>query len=291
VASLLQPRLGMSVPIAEARQAVQEHRTWIEVLARAGYATRGALYLIIGGLAATAAFGYGGETTDTQGALLELYAQPFGAALLALAAAGLAGYACFLVCRAALDPEGEARGTWGPAKRAWWALVGFFHASLAVSALSMVLGSGAAHDNDEHARGLTAQLLGVRPLGPILVVALGIGLLIGAGHQFHCAWRAKLDECLDLSNLSTGTRRWIVRLCRFGIAARACVALVAGTFFIVAAVTSDPHEAKGFADSLGALRAMPFGGWLFATVALGLLAFGCYQLVEARYRRVLGCAR
>jgi hypothetical protein len=281
----------MSAPIAEARHVIHEHRTWVEVLARAGYATRGGLYVIVGGLAAMAAFGYGGEATDTQGALLELYRQPFGTVLLSLAAAGLAGYAAFLVCRAALDPEGEAQEKWGPAKRAWWAVIGLLHASLAVSALAMVLGSGAPDDHDEHARGLTAELLAWSPFGPILVVALGVALLIAAGHQLHCAWRAKLDECLDLSSLSRAARRWVVRLSRVGIAARACVALVTGAFFIIAAATSNAREAKGFADSLSALRAMPFGGWIFAAVALGLIAFGCYQLVEARYRRVLGCAR
>jgi hypothetical protein len=281
----------MSVPMAEARHVVHEHRTWVEVLARAGYATRGGLYLIVGVLAALAAFGYGGETTDTQGALLELYAQPFGAVLLGLAAAGLAGYAAFLVCRAALDPEDEARDTWGPVKRAWWALIAFLHAGLAVTALSLVLGSGSVHDHDEQARGLTAELLAWRPFGPAVVVAIGVGLLIAAGHQFHCAWKSKLDDCLDLSSVSAALRRWIVRLSRFGIAARACVAVITGAFLIIAAVTSNPNEAKGFADSLGALRAMPLGAWLFAAVALGLIAFGCYQLVEARYRRVLGCAR
>lgn len=281
----------MNAPMAEARHVVHEHRTWVEVLARAGYATRGGLYLIVGGLAAMAAFGYGGEATDTQGALLELYRQPFGTVLLALAAAGLAGYAAFLLCRAALDPEGEARDTWGPAKRAWWAVIGILHASLAVSAVAMVLGSGSSHDHDEDARGLTAELLAWSPLGPILVVAIGAALLVAAGHQFHCAWKAKLDDCLDLSSLSRASQRWIVRLSRLGIAARGCVALVTGTFFIVAAATSNPREAKGFADSLSALRAMPFGAWIFAAVALGLVAFGCYQLVEARYRRVLGCTR
>jgi hypothetical protein len=282
----------MTVPIHDVRQVVDEHRTWVEALARAGYATRGALYLIVGGLAATAAFGYGGETTDTKGALLELYAQPFGEVLLGLAAAGLAGYAAFLVCRAALDPEAEARGKSGPAKRVWWIAMALLHAGLSVYAISMVLGSGAAtHGHGDEARGITAALLSFRPFGPWLVAGAGGGLLIGAGNQLRCAWKAELDDCLDLSHLSGAWRQWLVRLSRVGIAARACVGLVAGTFLIVAAVTSDPAEAKGFADSLGTLRAMPFGGWLFAAVALGLMAFGCYQLIEARYRRILGTAR
>ncbi|RYZ02706.1 MAG: DUF1206 domain-containing protein [Myxococcales bacterium] len=281
----------MNVRFSDARQVVVEHRRWVEALARAGYATRGALYVIVGGLSALAAFGYGGETTDTKGALLELYRQPFGALLLTLAAVGLAGYAAFLVCRAALDPEGEARSQSGPLKRFWWALMAVLHASLAVWAISMVLGSGSSADGDEQTRGVTAMVLGWRPLGPWLVGAVGVGFGVGAAYDFYCAFSSKLDKALDLSRLSAGARRWAVRASRFGIAARACVSLAAGAFFIVAAVRSNPHEAKGFADSLGSLRAMPMGAYLFAAVSLGLIAFGVYQLIEARYRRVLGRAR
>jgi hypothetical protein len=280
----------MSAPFPEIRHVVHEHRTSVETLARGGYATRGALYLIVGGLAALAASGYGGATTDTKGALLELYSQPFGAVLLSLAAAGLASYAVFLACRAVLDPESEARAKWGPAKRAWWGLMALFHGSLAAYAVATVLGSALRSDGDQ-GRGITAALLAWRPLGPWLVAAVGIGVLIGALYQLRCAWRAQLDDYLDVSRLSASGRRWVVRLSRVGIAARACVGLVAGAFLIVATVTSDPDQVKGFASSLSALRAMPFGSWLFGAVALGLMAFGCYQLIEARYRRILGRAR
>ncbi len=279
----------MSTATSEARHVVREHRAWLETLARSGYATRGVLYLIIGGLAAMAAFGYGGETTDAKGALLELYSQPFGEVLLALAAAGLASYSAFLACRAALDPEAEARKAWGPAKRGWWGLMALLHAGLAAYAISLLVGAGsAASGHGDQTRSLTGAVLSWRPLGPWVVAATGVGFVVGAGYGLYCAWRAKLDDQLDLTSVSIVWRGWLVRLSRLGIAARACVALVAGAFLLVAAVESSAAQAKGFAASLGALRAMPFGAWLFAAVAVGLVAFGCYQLVEARYRRILG---
>jgi Domain of Unknown Function (DUF1206) len=48
-----------------------------EWLARAGIATRGVIYAIIGVLAIKLAFGSGGETTNQQGALAEIAQQPF----------------------------------------------------------------------------------------------------------------------------------------------------------------------------------------------------------------------
>jgi Domain of Unknown Function (DUF1206) len=282
VANPLNGRAGSTL-----RHAARAQHGWVSWLARAGYATRGLLYIIIGGLAALAAFGYGGDTTDSHGALRELYAQPFGQILLVLAAVGLFGYAAFLIYRAALDPEGEARQAWGPAKRAWWLVVGLLHASLGLYAVALVGGEGASAPSPD-AKSRTAELLSWTPVGPWLVLAIGIGLLLGAAYQLSRAWRAQLDEQLDLSTLGHSSRRWVVRLSRLGIAARAGVAAIAGGFLLVAATTANAREAKGFGESLAAVRGMPFGGWLFGAVALGLLAFGFYELIEARYRRVLG---
>ncbi|MGI9077232.1 MAG: DUF1206 domain-containing protein, partial [Gemmatimonadaceae bacterium] len=49
---------------------------WIEGLARVGYAAKGVVYLVIGLLAAKAAFGPGGRTTDQHGAIRSILAQP-----------------------------------------------------------------------------------------------------------------------------------------------------------------------------------------------------------------------
>lgn len=255
-------------------------------LARAGYATRGVLYLMIGGLSALAAFGYGGAVTDSKGALLELYTQPFGQILLVLTTVGLLGYAAFLLYRAAFDPEAEARDGWRKAKRAWWVVVAGLHVSLAWFALQLLTGDSSGAGDETKSQ--TAKLLSWAPLGPWLVAAIAIGLLLGSVHELWCSWRAKLDKQLDLSRLRSETRRGAVWLARCGIAGRGLVGLIAAGCLLAAAVEADPSEAKGFSESLATLRTMPLGGALFAAVALALLAFGLYQMIEARYRRMLG---
>ncbi|WP_203299896.1 DUF1206 domain-containing protein [Marinobacter sediminum] len=40
------------------------------------------------------------------------------------------------------------------------------------------------------------------------------------------------------------------------------------------------------AEMFDAFRSSPFGTWLIGFVALGLVAFGTYSLLEAIYRRV-----
>jgi hypothetical protein len=269
---------------ASVENAVRQHSGWLEWVGRAGYATRGLLYLIIGMMAALAAFGQGGGTTDSKGALGELYQQPFGQALLLAAAIGLFGYAAFSAYQVLLDPERHNQGEARVAKRIGRAFVALLHASLGVYALRLMQG-GQREPTDAH-RG-TARLLGWSPpLGQCLVAVAGLSILGFALQQLACAWRSKLDEQLDLSTLASGTRRLAIRASRVGIAARAIVFLVAGGFLVKAAITADPNRAKSFGESLAALRETPLGEPLLAAVALGLMAFATYEFIEARYRRI-----
>lgn len=273
------------VPAQQLRQAVRQHGRSFEWLARAGYGARALLYFTIGGLAALAAFGYGGDTTDSKGALLELYRQPFGRGLLVLAAIGLFGFALFRGYQVIVDPEHQARGV-RAVKRVGWAAIALLHGALGVFALKLASGNREGAHADE-TRDATAALLNWTPLGPWVVAAVGAIVIGVACHELWCAYRSRLDEQLDLSPLSGGARRWVIRLSRFGIGARAIVGSIVGVFLLLAAINSNAGDAKGFDESLAMVREAPFGGVLFAVVALGLLAFAFYELVEARYRRVV----
>jgi hypothetical protein len=94
----------------------------------------------------------------------------------------------------------------------------------------------------------------------------------------------KLGRNLDLSALSSETRAWVVRVSRFGIAARGVVFCLIGFFLARAAARHDAGQAGGVQDSLEMLARI--GRWPFALVALGLIAYGVYELVNARYRRI-----
>ena len=59
-----------------------------EMLARLGYAARGSVYCLVGGLAFLASIGSGGQTGGSRSALSTLLAQPFGKLLLAVIALG-----------------------------------------------------------------------------------------------------------------------------------------------------------------------------------------------------------
>ena len=70
-----------------AEEAAHEARVaatspWAARLARIGFAAKGVVYLLMGYLATRAAIGAGGEIADTKGALITIYDQPLGKALL-----------------------------------------------------------------------------------------------------------------------------------------------------------------------------------------------------------------
>ncbi len=75
---------------------------------------------------------------------------------------------------------------------------------------------------------------------------------------------------------------WVARL---GYAARGIVFIIVGVFVCVAALQSKPAAARGFGGALQALLAQPFGTVLLFIVALGLIAFAIYSLIETIFHQ------
>jgi hypothetical protein len=243
---------------------------------------KAAVYLIVGGVAARVAFGLGGRFTDTRGALATILGQPFGRILLAVVAAGLLGYALWLLLSAALDAEGRGSDLTGMLKRIGVAARGLLHAGIAFQAGVMVLDTRTRGGNG--VREWTARVLAA-PFGAWMVGIAGTSVLAYGGYQFYRALAGDLAKHLDLAALHVATAEWAVRFGRFGMAARGLVFSIIGAFLIRAALRYDPRQAKGVADALRTL-ATTRTSWLLAAVAVGLVSYGLYELLEARYRRI-----
>jgi len=119
-----------------------------------------------------------------------------------------------------------------------------------------------------------------------LVVGVGAAV-VGVGlHELYEAYKAEFLEYLKLGEMGEKARKWTERWGRLGIAARAIVFGVVGTFLIRAALQYDPKEARGLGGALQTLAQQPLGSWLLGAVALGLVAYGLFMLSVARYRRI-----
>jgi hypothetical protein len=239
--------------------------------------------LTIGVLSARSAIGAGGHTVTDSHDAMDALNGAFGRPLLGLMALGLAGYGIWLVINAFTDAEGKGRDAKGLAKRIGAGIRGIVHIALAGTAVSLLLWQTSGDGHGEKARHWTGRVLGT-PGGVYLVwgVAAAIG---GYGiWQLYRAWSAKLDKQLDLGRLRIGAQRVVIAISRFGIAARAIVFISIAVLFGRAALHRNASEAGGTSESMNELFA--FGRWPFAAIALGVAAYGIYQLIEARYRRI-----
>ncbi|HYH47282.1 MAG TPA: DUF1206 domain-containing protein, partial [Thermoanaerobaculia bacterium] len=82
-------------------------------------------------------------------------------------------------------------------------------------------------------------------------------------------------------------RTWANRAGQIGLPARGAIFVMMGIFLGRAALQADPGEARGLGGALDALAASPSGPWLLGIAALGLIAYGLYGFVLARYRRMV----
>lgn len=259
---------------------------WTVRLARCGYTTKGVVYLLVGTLAARAALGRGGRTTDNRGAIATLSQQPFGRALVALVTLGLFAYALWLFIAAALDPGRKGTDAKGAATRVGSAALGCSYAALGVIAAKLALQRAGGKNSDQATRDWTARLL-AHPFGVALVVLIGLAVLGAAGFFFWQAATARFRDELDLREANAAERGWVVPLGRAGHAALGAVDVTVGIFLIIAAVRRNAGEAKGVGDALAVLAQRPYGWALLGAVALGLVAYAAYTFAEARYRRLV----
>jgi hypothetical protein len=280
-------RLLVGQATQEAQHAVRGASPWLEGFGRFGYLGKGLVYALVGVLAAQAAMGAGGATTDARGALHQIIEATFGEFLLAGTALGLVGYGLWRFVQASMDTENKGANVQGVLTRATYVVIGVTHIGLALSALQLLLGSDVdSSGGDTAAHDRTAWLLS-QPLGQWLVGLVGI-VLIGVGlYQWYQAYDAGFRDQLKLAEMSGTQERWVTCIGRLGFAARGIVFGIVGALLMAAAVHAAPGEARGLGGALATLAEQPFGSWLLGVVAVGLIAYGGYVLVEARYRRMV----
>jgi len=123
-------------------------------------------------------------------------------------------------------------------------------------------------------------------LGQWLVGTVG-AVVIGLGfYEFYQAYTAKFCRKFNLNEMSDTEKTWATRIGRFGLAAKGVVYSIIGFFLIQAARQSKSKQVRGLEGALDSLARQPYGRWLLGVVALGLIAYGVYYIVQARYRRI-----
>lgn len=260
-----------------------KHSQWVERAGRVGHVAKGASYGLIAVLALQVAFGERRQPRDREGVLREVAGGSFGTTVLALLAVGFFAYAFWQFVRTVLDRDDAGSGPKGLAERARHGAVGVIYTVSGIAAVSLAVGSHSGAKGNENAE--TARVLDW-PLGRWIVAIVGLGLLAYGLHNLYTATTEKFRKDLREGEMGHALRSWAVRLGVIGHAARGVVFAMVGFFLAMAAIEYDPDEAVGIDGALAKLAAESYGTWLLTAVALGLLAYGLFCLVQARYRDV-----
>jgi hypothetical protein len=247
---------------------------------RIGYAARGVVFIIIGGFALLAAGGLGAHPQGARDALEFVFRPPFGGFFLWTLAAGLVCFAGWRFLQSIFDADRHGSDLHALIRRAILGGSGLFYLALA-AATGRITFEERHVTEDQSAREWTAWLM-AQPLGRFVLALLALGFASVALGLVVKAFRAPYRDSLDATEAQ---RRMAVALGSFGILTRALLFLLFGLFLGGAAFDADSREAAGLAGVLRAMQHQAYGGVLLGIAALGLLAFGFFQIIESTVRR------
>jgi hypothetical protein len=262
-------------------QAIPKTKKWVEHFARFGYATKGAIYIIIGILSAMAAFGgSGGQTTGRSGAFREIAQQPFGQILLGIVAIGFVGYMVWRFIQAIQDAENKGSDTSGIMVRIGYALSGLLYGYFAYYAFQMITGSGGSSGGGN--KFIVGKLL-EQPFGQFLVGVFAALILAKGIYQIHKVTSGNYIKGIKDSQMNNKLQDTYRKLGQFGLIARAVVFGIIGFFLAKAAVSASASQAKGTEGAFDFLVAEG-GPIVMGIVAIGLAAYGVFEFFKAKYK-------
>lgn len=200
-----------------------------------------------------------------------------GKFLLALMALGFLGYGIWRLSEAVVDTEGHGTDAAGIAARVGGAASAAIHLGLAMTALTLALGSGDQRSGSGSTEQGAATALSL-PGGQLGLTIVGALLILTGLLQLMKAARADFLRHLDQQ---AARQTWVMWTGRTGYAARGVVFAIMGFFLLQAARSSEASQAGDMGEALTSLP-----DTLQKVVAAGLFLFGLFSLVEARFRRI-----
>jgi len=242
-------------------------------LVRVGYFSRAILYFVLGLIALTSASKI---EEGTNGIFRAIKDYPAGTAILWIMVIGLIAYALFRFCSPLFDIENNGSDSKGWGKRIGHAGSGIAHLALAYSAYKFATSSGSSGSSGGGAQEAASGVLSMDFGGAVLGI-LGIGLFVAAIFQ---AKKGITGEFMNrISARAPSATRYLGGA---GYLARAVVYTVIGwSLFKAGFMSGGAQQIKTLGDAVSSLAGE---GFVFTLTAIGLMLFGLFSLVLARYR-------
>lgn len=256
-------------------------------IAQAGLMAKGVVYCLLGLLAFMAAFNINGQSAskaDTAGVFDFVYEQTGGQVMLGIIALGLFSYAIWRGIQAFGDSEHKGSDTKGIASRARYLFSGAAYASLAIYAVNILFSS--ASSSGDNKQDIAQELLS-KPFGQWLV-GIAAAILFGVGlYQIYYGLSEKYRNHVQRVGRSSN-KKLLLLAGKLGYVARGIVWLLIAWLFANAAVHSNSSEAGDTSKAFKFLEHVSYGTYLLGAVGLGLICYGAFNFIRAKYENFNG---
>lgn len=256
----------------------------MDALARLGYAVRGVMYVTIGAIALQAALGRSTNPADQIGAIAAVGHLAGGRIVLWVMLVGLAAYSLWGIIRAVLDPFHKGSDTGGLLARGGYLVSAATYAFFAFTTYGLIRGTSSGSGSNATIQ-FVSRLMQM-PVGRWLVAIIGLGVLVGGLYQIYAAITMNFEQRFKAYALSADELHTAKQMGKIGTAVRGFVIGIMGVFLILAATSADPSRARGFSGALSFLGHQPYGIYILAIVAAGLIFLGLYSLMAAAWFRL-----
>ena len=248
-----------------------------------GWAAKGVVYVALAWLVLQLAFGQPPAEASSQGALTWIARTAPGVVAIALLGVGLLAFALGRVLEVTTlaTPQIDAKDK---VQAVALAVVYVALASTAFTILGVAGAGGGGGGAGREQQG-AAFLLGL-PGGRVIVGVLALAVLAYGAYSVYEGVQQRFLGTLRTGEMSPGVRVATTRIGTAAYVTRGLVLVLLSWFLLQAALTYDSAQARGLDGALREVAEAPWGPALLAAVALGLLCYGAFCLLESRYRRI-----
>lgn len=247
-----------------------------EKIARFGLSAMGFVYVLIGVLTAMTALNWGGREVGTKGAIAFLAGQSLGKFLLAIMAIGLFSYAFWRMYQTFYDSRNLGKGYKALFTRGGYFTGGLFYAALGFVAVKLLFGGGYDEQNELIISALSSKF------GSAFAVLFGLVLAGKSIFEVFFVISNQFKKNVHSSEMPPKAKTLLLKFGIIGHSARAVTFGIMSFLTIRAGVTFRNEKMSTLTDAFQFLN-NTFGDIVLVIVALGLLCFGLFMFVKAKY--------
>lgn len=257
--------------------------TLTKYTAKAGLTAKGIVYCLLGLLAFMAGFNINGQSTnnaDKNGVFDFVHQQAGGKIILSIIALGLICY-CFWRAMQVFSKSDTDRKK-QLAKKARYTFSALSYGFLAFSIIKKVCSADSGSGDSRE--GMVQRVLN-QPYGQWLVGIVALVFVIVGVYQLYYGLSEKYKKHVDETSIDDN-KTALLTSGKIGYTSRGIVWLLIAWLFVKAAISSNSNSAGSTSKALSFLQDAPYGSFLLAAVALGLICYGTFNFIRAGYEKL-----